>query len=770
MAFSLAGHVRHDYRAATPGAAIFSLGAGLLGGAWLVTGAATALPVGLLAASAGLTCLLLWRGCILLGGVAAGVTLAGMAVVLGLADRLAPELDGQVLDFVGIIEELPRPEPRRLVLTLRVESPQALPGRVRISWYEPTALPQPGERWRFRAKLQRPRGLVNTGSASREAWLLRQGIGATGYASGPTAGERLAEGADRVLDLRGRSAARIAEVVPDPRAAAVLTAITLGFRGGLDRDTREALAATGTGHLLAISGLHVGLAAAAGGFVGGYAGRRLGARRWSARDWAAAGALAAALGYCLLAGMPVSARRALLMTAAGLVALVCRRGGSVAVGFGGALALVLATDPLAVLDPGLWLSFGAVATILAVVAGRRTGAKLWRAMLRIQGALFLGMGIFTAAWFGQASLIAPLANLVAVPWFSVVVVPPALLAVVMSWLSPPIGTGLMLFAAKAVEYALQLIEFLAGSSWASRSVPAPGVAALLLAAVGAAWCLLPRPAPGRLLAPLLFGPMLLAGPAPLAPGEFELRVFDVGHGLAVMVRTGSRAMLFDAGPAWPGGDAAEWTVLPALRALGIRRLDALVLSHGHADHVGGAPAVRRAFPGTTELAGFGAGSEASEPCLAGGSWDWDGVRFTVLHPSTDFTGVPNDGSCVLLVEGSGGRALLTGDVESRGERALLLGGQALSVDLVVAPHHGSRTSSGPAFVAATRPAWVVFSTNWRNRWGFPAQAVVERWQAAGAVPLSTERHGEIVIRFAPAGPIPPGLGRRRDCRAWLECA
>jgi competence protein ComEC len=762
--------VHRDYRAATPAAANILLGAGLLGGAWLATLAATALPWGLLAAAAGLACLLLWRGQFLPGGFAAGFALAGTAMAFGLGDRLAPELDGQVIEFVGIIDELARPEPRRLVLSLRVEAPQALPRRVRISWYEPAGLPQPGERWRFRAKLQRPRGLVNTGSASREAWLLRQAIGATGYASGPAAGERLAEGADRVLALRGRSASWISEVVPDPRATAVLTAIVLGFRGGLERDAREALAATGTGHLLAISGLHVGLAAAAGAFIAGFVGRRLGAMRRPARDWSAVGALVAAFGYCVLAGMPVSARRALLMTAAGLVALVGRRGGSVASAFGGALALVLATDPLAVLDPGLWLSFGAVATILAVVAWRRAAASWWRAMLRIQAALFVGMAVFTAAWFGQVSLIAPLANLVAVPWFSVLVVPPALLAVVASWLWPALGSGLVLFAAKAVEYALQFIELLAAASWAARSVPAPGPGALLMAAAGAAWCLLPRPAPGRLVAPLLFGPMLLPGPAPLAPGEFELRVFDVGHGLAVMARTRSRVMLFDAGPAWPGGDAAEWSVLPAMRALGIRRLDAMVLSHGHADHVGGAEAVRRAFPGTPERAGFGAVGESNEPCLAGDTWDWDGVRFTVLHPAAGFAGGRNDGSCVLLIAAPGGRVLLTGDIEARGERAVLLGGQARTLDLVVAAHHGSRTSSGPAFVAATRPAWVVFSTNWRNRWGFPASVVVERWQAAGAMLLSTERHGEIVIRFAPAGAVPPSLGRRRDCRAWLDCA
>ncbi|MFU8896354.1 MAG: DNA internalization-related competence protein ComEC/Rec2 [Gammaproteobacteria bacterium] len=703
-------------------------------------------------------------------GVAAGFCLAAIALGQALADRLAPSLDATQVEFVGIVEDLPQHESRRLVVTLRIESPKNLPRRVRLAWYEPAATPRPGERWRFQAKLQRPRGVLNSGSGSREAWLLRQRIGATGYASGPAGGERLAVAADRLLDLRGRGAAQIQAAVEHPQAAAVLIAISLGFRGGLDTATREALAATGTGHLLAISGLHVGLAAAAGGLLGGALGRRFGMRWRPARDWAALGALAAAGGYCLLAGMPVSARRAVLMTAAGLAALVIRRGASLAAAFGGALALVLVADPLAVLDPGLWLSFGAVATILAVVAGRLAPAGGLAIMLRIQAALAVGLLVCTVAWFGRVSLVAPLANLAAVPWFSILVVPPALAGVVVSWVSPWLGGWLLMFAAKATELALLAIQMVAGWPMAARNMAAPGTFALACAGAGAAWCLLPRPAPGRLLAPLLFAPLLLTGPPPLATGAFELRVFDIGHGLAVLVRTEQHVLLYDAGPAWPGGDAAAWTVLPAMRALGLRRLDALVISHGHADHMGGARSVLAAFPGTPRWNGFGAEQERGHPCRAGQSWAWDGVRFSILHPPEGFVGGANEGSCVLLIEGPGGRVLLTGDIETRGERALLTARGRLPVDLVVAPHHGSRTSSAPPLVAATQPAWVVFSTNWRNRWGFPAEAVVARWRRAGALPLSTERHGEIVVRFDRTGPRPPVVRRHSECRAWLDCA
>jgi competence protein ComEC len=748
---------------------MLALGLGVLAGAWLALQCATPMPIWLTAATALAALGLMCRGRWSVAGLAAGCALAGLALAQALDDRLDRSLDGQRLEVVGIIEDLPRRESRRLLLTLRVESPPGLPRRVQLSWYEPDAVPLTGERWRFHAKLQRPRGVVNPGGSLRETWLLRQGVGATGYASGPSGGERLVVAADRWLALRGRSAMQIAAAVPERQPAAVLTAITLGFRGGLATATVEALAATGTGHLLAISGLHVGLAAAAGGLLTTALARRIGGRRRPLRDWAAPGALLAAAAYCLLAGTPVSARRAVLMTAAGLAALVLRRGDSLAMAFGGALALVLASDPLAVLDPGLWLSFGAVATILAVVAGRRAAPGKLRALIRIQGALAAGLMVCTVAWFGRVSLVAPLANLLAVPWFSLLVVPPALAGIVLSWLWPAAGGVLLMLAGEATSLALAGIEWFGAWPLASSWISKPGPGALALAAFGATWSLLPRPAPGRLVAPLLFAPLLLGGTTALPHGAFELRVLDVGHGLAALVRTRSRLLLFDAGPAWPGGDAGARTVLPAVRALGLGQLHVLVISHGHADHAGGARAVSMAFPRAAKLAGYGAEHDGTRPCRDGQSWAWDGVRFSLLHPAEGFRGGLNDGSCVLLVDASGGRVLLTGDIESAGERALLRRYPGLPVDLVVAPHHGSRSSSGAALIAATRPAWVVFSTGWRNRWGFPAEAVVARWRRAGALPFSTDRNGESAVQFMPHGPGPPQTRRQLECRAWLDC-
>ncbi|NGP52793.1 ComEC/Rec2 family competence protein, partial [Thioalkalivibrio sp. XN8] len=455
----LVSRQKPHYPAAVAGAAIFVLGLGLLAGAWL--GVRAAVSAWLTWGVAVVALALLWRGHWLRGGVALGFAVATASLAGVLADRLDPALDGARREVTGVVLDLAREEGRRVVLLLRVEAPADLPQRLRLSWYEPGAVPRPGERWRFQVKLQRPRGLVNTGSSAREAWLLRQRVGATGYAGGPASGRRLATGADRLLEWRGGAAERIRTVVPDPAAAAVLVAITLGFRSGLDPATREALAVTGTGHLLAISGLHVGLVAGAGALFGRWLARRLGPGPRPVQDWAALAAALAAAAYCVLAGMPVSAQRALLMTLAGLGALVARRGRSVMAAFGLALAAVLAVDPLAVLDPGLWLSFGAVATILAVVAGRRQAPGPVHAVLRIQAALAAGMLVCTVAWFARVSVIAPLANLLAVPWFSFLVVPPALGGVALGWVVPRAGEAALLFAAEATRRALQGIEIVA---------------------------------------------------------------------------------------------------------------------------------------------------------------------------------------------------------------------------------------------------------------------------------------------------------------------
>jgi competence protein ComEC len=741
---------------------------GALAGAVLASGGRTATPGWTAWPASAAAVVLLTRGHAFAGGLAAAWTGTGHELRRALADRLPPADAGRRVRVTGIVADLPVRGAGRLTFTLLVETPRDLPRRIRLSWYEGRERPAPGDRWVFDARLRAPRGLANPGGLDWEGWLLRAGIGATGYASGANAGRRLAAGAARGTALRGAAAIRIERAIGPGRAAAVVIAIGLGFRGSIDAATRETLAATGTGHLLAISGLHVGLAAGAAGLLCAALWRRCAPGRRPVRDIAGAGALAAAFGYGAIAGMPVSARRAVLMTAVGIVALVARRRVPAAAVLGTALLVVLGFDPLAVLDPGLWLSFGAVAAILAVVAGRRRAAGRLVTLLRIQAALTVGLAAISVAWFGRVSLVAPAANLLAVPWFSLFVVPPALAGVLVSSLAPPLAQACFVTAGAAVEVALAALEQMAQWQGASAWIAEPEPWRVAAATAGAGWLLMPRPAPARVAALALLVP-LTSGPAPLAEGAYEVRVLDVGQGESVLVRTRGSALLYDAGPAWPGGDAGARAVLPALRALGVRRLDTLIVSHADGDHAGGAGSVIAGLPVDRRLVGTGVSVGASTPCRAGQSWVADGVRFEILHPVPEYARRRNDGSCVLLVAGAGGRTLVAGDVERAGESALLASRETLAVDLLVAPHHGSRTSSSAPLVAATRPAWVVFPVGWRNRWGFPAPQIVARWRSLGALPLATDRQGEVAFRFDRSGPAPPRSRRAVECRPWRDC-
>jgi competence protein ComEC len=298
-------------------------------------------------------------------------------------------------------------------------------------------------------------------------------------------------------------------------------------------------------------------------------------------------------------------------------------------------------------------------------------------------------------------------------------------------------------------------------------LPSPGLGALLLACVGAFWLLLPRGVPGKPLALLLWLPLLFPDLHRPAEGGADIEVFDVGHGLAVLVTTRTHALLYDAGPAGLHlGDAGERVVVPALRARGIRRLDSLIVSHGDRDHAGGMDAVRRAFAGVRVLGPEGWARPGMGLCRRGQHWRWDGVDFRVLHPPPDFPYLRNDSSCVLRVSAGGRVALLTGDIGRHVEARLVdIEGDALRADVVVAPHHGSRTSSSDAFIGASRPALVVFATGWRDRFGLPREDVVQRWRAAGALPLATGDAGAIRLRLERARPPAPRLARA-DRRYW----
>lgn len=667
------------------------------------------------------------------------------------AQRLPVAEHGESRWLRGQVEGLPEAGPLRTRFQfITAERPR----RIRVSWYHKPPELRPGDCWRLRLKLRTPHGSLNPGGFDYEAWLWRKRIGATGYVR---AAERCtADAAAPVARWRQTAAQRLSALLGAHSMTGPILALSLGERSAIDDAQWRVLRRTGTSHLVAISGLHVGLIAG----VVFWGLRRLlpwlyPRPRPSALAVAAVGAGLAAAGYAMLAGFALPARRALIMVLVVLAAVVWRRRTAPSQLLALAALAVLLLDPFAVMAPGFWLSFGAVAWILYLAGGRqRPGGGTW---WRLQPALVLGLLPWTLFWFGEASLVAAPVNAVLIPAFALLV-PAVLVVVILALAWPWAGAPLLHAMAAAFDRGWAALTWAAGLPGAYLSLPEPGPAELLVALAGLVWLLAPRGVPGRWLGLIGLLPLLLGPPAP-PPGGFRVTLLDVGQGLAAVVRTAEHALLFDAGPRYRTGfDTGEAVVVPYLHAQGIRRLDKLVLSHGDIDHRGGVEAVRDAVPVAATL-----GVDQAAPCRAGDGWRWDGVRFRVLHPDgPHWRG--NDASCVLAVSGPGGSVLLTGDIEAAAERRLVAAyGGALDTDLLIVPHHGSASSSTSAFLDAASPVYALVPAGWRNRWGFPAPAVRSRLRAAGAEMFVSGRTGALRVDIGPE----TGVGRPR---AWREQA
>ncbi|HTL15503.1 MAG TPA: DNA internalization-related competence protein ComEC/Rec2 [Thermomonas sp.] len=697
---------------------------------------------------------------LLLGGFA----LAGLHAGAALHGQLPPSLAGRALVLEGRIVELPLHEPRRTRFEFRVDDapgqPAALRGRrVRVAWYQDDPVPRralaAGSRWRLPLALRPPQGLRNPGGNDGEKQALAARIAATGHVLEPALAERLAP--PRGIDAwRERMSARIASAVRAP-SSRFLRALALGDTRGLDEADWARLRAAGLTHLIAISGFHVGLVA---GFCALLAAALWwclpGLSRRIPRPFASgAGAVAGALGYAAITGCALPTLRTAVMIAALAAARCLRRRqrlpDTLALGCG----VLLLLDPLAVLGAGFWLSFAGVAWLLWCLPAEQ-GPRRWalvHGFVAAQAVATLGLLPLTVVLFGQASFAGPLANLVAVPWWSLVVIPLGLLGLLADTLHAGWGALPWRLASGCFDLAWPWLARVADSPLAMAWLPEPRWFALPLALAGAFWLLLPRGVPGKPLALCLWLPLLLPPRALPAPGSAELLVVDVGQGLAVVVRTAGHALLFDAGPATPDGfDAGERAVVPALHALGVRRLDAVVLSHGDNDHAGGWGAVARALPVAALLAPAGSPASGLEACRAGQAWEWDGVRVRVLHPGADFPYLGNEASCVLRVETAHGSALLTGDIGQYAERALLRRDpDALRSDVVFVAHHGSAGSSDPGFVAATGARLALVSSGAGNRFGHPRAEVVARWCGAGAEVVDTARSGALRVWLSADG-------------------
>ncbi len=726
----------------------------------------------------------LWRPLRWLAPVGAfviGIAWAGGLAQQRLGDSLALQNEIRDLQVVGVIAELPQRFDNGLRFIFAVEqAPAEVPHRISVAWYrsfrvdeenqdaERQQVPdlRAGERWRLTVRLKRPHGNFNPHGFDMEGWLLENGVRATGYVRLAPDNLRLDSFVIKpgyaIERLRQTIRDRVLAALVDQPYAGILIALAIGDQQAIDADLWQIFSQTGLTHLMSISGLHVTMVAGIAYALFGWLWRRSSwlMLRLPAQHAAAVGGMLGALAYCLLAGFAVPAQRTLYMLAAVALALWTRRNVASASVLVFALLVVLVLDPWAVLSAGFWLSFGCVAVLSYAAAGQLNRPHWLREWAQAQWAVTVGMIPAVLALFQQFSLVSPLANAIAIPVVSLVVTPMALAACL---LPTPLQDWLLWLAHAITALLMAWVEWLAALPWAMWQQQAPPDWAVLSGLFGVLWLMLPRGFPARWISWFFLAPLVLVPPPRPVAGSAELVVLDVGQGLAVHVQTATHDLLYDAGPIFsPDANSGNRIIVPYLRAVGVRRLDAFVLSHQDKDHSGGAESVIDALPVAELISSLpfehelSATPVAQRACHDGQSWAWDGVRFEMLYPSAgQYAHRPkktNDMSCVLKVTAAGHSVLLTSDIEAWSESLLLAAHPGeLKSDVMLVPHHGSRTSSTPEFIAAVAAPQAIFPVGYRNRFNHPRPDVVERYRASGAALTRTDRDGALTIRLGENG-------------------
>ncbi|MBI1421885.1 MAG: DNA internalization-related competence protein ComEC/Rec2 [Gammaproteobacteria bacterium] len=690
-----------------------------------------------------------------------------------LQQRLPPDLGHKQIAVHGYVASLPERNGDRTrfefdIAQVESHSVAHFPRKVLLSWYDdsPSDI-QPGDEWQLNLRLRTPHRFMSPGTFDYSAWLLQKGIVATGYVVKSGGQRRLSQRSWRypVESLRFHCQRYLLTTLAGVPAEGLIRALLIGDRSGVSRAQWTTLQQTGTVHLMAISGLHIGLIA---GFV-----FFITLRLWRvlprlclllpAPKAAALFAWLAALLYAALAGFAIPTQRALIMLAVILLSVFLQRRHKPSQVIALALVLVLGWDPFAVLSASFWLSFGAVALIYYVLLIRPLRVARLSHWWRMQLAVSLGLLPLVILFFQQAPLLSPLTNLVAIPWVSLLVLPLAMLSMLISVVSQDLGVWGLHLATQLMQLLERGLVWAAGWKASLLSIPTPGLTALLLAFCGVAMVMLPRQFRVRILGIVLCLPVLLPTANRPDVGNVRLSLLDVGQGLAAVVQTAQHTLVFDTGPRFgPTFDAGEAIILPYLRQAQVRGIDTLILSHSDMDHVGGMTSLLRTMPVRHIISSVPEylRDKRDTPCLAGQHWRWDEVAFDILYPSAvEFANISTDNnrSCVLQITTAHQRLLLTGDIEAPAETLLVdRYGQKLQSGLLVLAHHGSNTSSTPEFLDTVRPEIVLIPAGWHNRFHLPAERVIARL-------ASRELH---VLTTATAGTIEIDTGSRLQIRPY----
>lgn len=727
----------------------------------------------ILMAAAGLLLLALRRAALpaaFLFGLAFAAWCAGDA----LSQRLPMADSGRRGQVIAEITDLPQRIEQQWQFEAKIRDsadfPELIGHRVKLAWYRTGSTLSSGDIRHFEVTLRSPNGVYNPGGFDAEQRALQKRWAAQGYVRMEIArlGKR-----DTVDRFRDGLAGQVRKQIGDSRARFVI-ALGIGDTRLLQDADWDLLRRTGITHLIAISGFHVGMVAlAACWLMSGlyrlcpWLGLRLPLP--SATSWMAM--ISASL-YAGFAGFALPTVRTALMIAVLMACRLLGRHCTVTHAVALSMAVILLLDPIGILAPGFWLSFGGVLLLIAFMP-RQGNEGLLGPFLRAQWVASIGLMPLSLGFFGQTTVLGPLVNLAAIPWISLVVVPLALLGCLFSGV-PVIAEGFWQGSAMLMQLLWTLLQWIGQLSWSSRMLPESGLTAIIVGLAGACLLLLPRQIPAYGLGAFLMLPMLFPKSDALPEGQLQMAMMDVGQGTAVLVRTKRHALVYDTGAGVPGGfSRGQSTVLPALQALGIGRLNKVVVSHGDNDHAGGLAAIRDGIAVDRIEAPAGALPDEvpQAECIAGRHWQWDGVHFVYLWPIDRRGGDDNDRSCVLLVRGGGRSLLLTGDISAAAESQLLTHyPELLRSEVLLVPHHGSAGSSSEAFIAAVKPRFALISSGFQNRFRHPRPEVLQRYRNAGAQTVNTVDSGWAELTGTPDGWVWSRLARRDDRRYWLRDA
>ena len=700
-----------------------------------------------------------------------------------LAWSLPAYLEGKPLLISGYIASIPVTDDWQTNFIVDLETRQydselvKQKAKIHLAWRGEVPPLMVGDKWQWVVRLKRMHSTQNPAGYDYEAWALQHGIRAKGYVISSNQNQLIASHTAHHLinQWRQKLNEKLQHYLPDSPTSPWLTALILGERHQIAPADWEVLRATGTNHLMAIAGLHIGILAGFVHFLFSFLWRR--SERlmlWCPTSIAASvAALVAAIFYSLLAGFSLPTQRAAIMLSVFVILLVCRRQINAWHAWSMALLVILLLNPLSVLSESFWLSFGTIALIIYGMGGRLAPRGWWWKWGRTQWIIGVGLIPFSLLFFQEMSLISFIANTVAIPWLGFFILPFCFLSTLFLFLIPNFASILLGIADKSLGGLWMFLTFLSHLPHATWHHAIPNVWIFVSAFIGILLLLLPSGVRGRLLGVLWLLPLLLVKAPVPASGGVWLTMLDVGQGLSLVVETQSHVLVYDAGASNPRGlDMGESVVLPYLRFIGTERIDKLVLSHGDNDHMGGAKSLLNHFPVL--------GIETSTPdkikpfyanyCLSGETWEWDHVRFRFLYPEKKAPYLGNDSSCVLQIDNGEQSILLTGDIEKLAEKNLLeTDSERLRATILTAPHHGSRTSGLLAFIRAVEPRYVLYSTGYRNRYHFPHPSIIKRYNEADSIGLNTAKTGAIQFKIEKYNPVLlPDLFRVTHHRYWMD--